>query len=246
MDATKNLPQDLQDKLEHALGSGLSESRKALRVLLDCANTDLKGQAASVLTPSGDDGLQFFESTDDKFTVSDFPTIPLGSSITGFVFLSGQSMALDDAQQSTHFYAEIDERSGFTTKEYLATPIVLGNNVLGVLTVANRSEQLENSMFSRDELILADKYSRLCALVLDHDNRVRRRTAATSDALRRIFSAEGGAAASGLAATPDGDAWAVELREQVQDALDAVSERDLELVRDLAERLAELASRDPS
>lgn len=248
MDGDQRLPQDLLEKLQHALESGLAESRKALRLLLEFANQDLRGQVASVLAPSGDDTLRFFESTDETFTAEDFPVVPIGSSIAGFVYLTGQSMGLDDAQQSSRFYAEIDERSGFHTKEYLAAPAVLGTNVLGVLTIANRSGNLDNPMFSGKELLLADKYAHMCALVLEHDNHIRRQSAATSSALREVFShaADDRSSKSDAGFASDSHSRASDLRAQVKDALEDITESDLELVRDLAERLADLASRDPA
>lgn len=241
-----SLPQELLDRLHEALGSGLTESRKALRLLLEFANRNLKGQVAGILTPAGEDSLRFFEATDDIFTASDFPLIPVGSSIAGFVFLSGQSMGLDDAQQSSHFYAEIDEKSGFHTKEYLATPVVLGRNVLGVLTIANRSEAMDNPMFSRGEFRLADQYAHLCALVLDHANQISRQTDATSDSLAKTFAGyNGDAATGGQSFMPDPHSPTSDLRAQVKEAMESLNERDLELVRDLAERLADLASQTP-
>ncbi len=245
-DITEHLPQDLLDRLQSALESGLTESRKTLRLLLEFANTDLDGQVTAVLTPAGDDALCFFEATSETFTAEDFPTVPIGSSIAGFVFLSGQSMGLADAQQSERFYAEIDDQSGFHTKEYLATPVVHGGNVLGVLTVANRSKQMDNPMFSGDELRMADRYASLCALLLNHDSHIRRQTAATTSTLREAFSKRGDDqfSGSGQSVTPEFRAQTSELQAQVSAALEGLTDHDLELVRDLAERLADLASRE--
>ena len=246
MDGDKRLPQELFDRLQDALGSGLTESRKALRLLLEFANKNLKGQVAGILTPVGEDSLRFFEATDETFIADDFPLVPVGSSIAGFVYLSGQSMGLDDAQQSSHFYAEIDEKSGFHTKEYLATPVVLGRNVLGVLTIANRSEPMENSMFSAAELRLADQYAHLCALVLDHDNQINRQTGATSQALAKTFAGYTGDQPPAGGFSSDSHSKTDDLRAQVKEALEDLHERDLELVRDIAERLADLAGQNPS
>lgn len=246
MDGDQPLPPDLLDKLQQVLESGLDESGKALRLLLQFANRDLKGQVASVLIPVDDDHLRFFESTDDTFTADDFPLVPMDSSIAGFVYLSGQSMGLDDAQQSARYYGDIDEQSGFNTKEYLATPVVLGENVLGVLTVANRSETLENPMFSGKELGLADTYAHLSALVLDHDNHIRRLTTATSKSLRRSLSSDGSLPDVGMSSGTGDDSRAGELRAQITQATHGLSERDLEIVRDLSEHLADLAAGRPS
>lgn len=242
MSGDGRLPEDLHERLQLALGLGLAESRKALRLLLESVNGDLKGQVASILTPVDADSLRFFESTSDVFRAEDFPVVPITSSIAGFVFLSGQSMGLDNAQQSSRFYAEIDERSGFHTKEYLATPVTLGKNVLGVLTVANRNEPLDNPLFTRAELLLADRYARLCGLVLDHEGHLRRHTAAMSAALDAFFAGDGDgrSPASDRFFGSGGQARVGDLRAQVKDALDLLAERDLELVRDLAERLSDL------
>jgi len=242
MDGDQDLPRELLDRLHDALGQSRAESGKALRTLLEFANRDLKGQVTSVLTPTDGDSLCFFASTDATFTAENFPVVPIGSSIAGFVYLSGQSMGLDDAQRSSHFYADIDEQSGFHTREYLAIPVVLGENVIGVMTVANRSEALENPMFSGEELRLAGKYARLCALVLDHDDHIRRQTGATEEALGQMIAGQGAAARAGpsIRRSRAGD-----LRAQVRQSLNGLGERDLELVRDLADRLAARESSGP-
>lgn len=247
MNGEKSLPPELLDGLHEAIALGLAGPGKALSLLLQSANQDLRGQVTALLTPVDDDRLQFFQSTDESFVAEDFPAVPIGSSIAGFVFLSGQSMALDDAQQSSRFYAEIDERSGFTTKEYLATPVILGTSILGVLTIANRSETVENPMFSSDELRLADRYAHLCAQLLDHDNQVRRLAKAASNSVAGIFAGfeatNNGAANQfgGDFSSQDGD-----LRAQISDALANLGPHDLELLRDLARRLGDLSSQDPS
>ena len=233
---------DLLGGLQAALQSGMTEARKALRLVLEFANEDLNGQVASLLVPAGDGGLRFLVSTSDTFVSDDFPTVPIGSSIAGFVFLSGQSMGLDDAKQSSRFYSDIDEKSGFQTKEYLATPVINGTSTLGVLTVANRNGPAEGAMFSTGELKLADRYAGLCALLLEHDIQMRRHTAVAAKALKDSLWGADGFQTGAF----DCQSRSRELQATIQEALNVLGEHDLELVRDMAERLADLSARRPS
>lgn len=238
--AHNNLPENLFEELSAAVQRPQEEAKKSLKLLLESANRDLGSQVVTILVPIDSESLQFYESTNDLFITESLPAIPVGSSIAGFVFLSGQSMGMDDARQSTHFYSQIDDRSGFTTKEYLATPIVAGSHVIGVLTAANRSQPMENPMFSGEELALADQYAKVCALIMGHENHLRRQTEATAEALRQIFHGHGHAhitqGASWMGS--DYESRKEEIQAQITEAISDLSERDLEILFDLAERLS--------
>lgn len=246
--ATGDLPEDMLGKMCAALEAGFSESKRALKLLLEHANKSLGGQAAAVLTPVDNDHLRFYEATDENFLSDDFPTVPIGASIAGYVFLSAQTVALDNAKESAKYYAEIDARSGFNTKEYLATPIIRGDVVIGVLTIANRSAQLEQPLFSGRELQLAERYADLCGLILEHVGQIREQTTATANALRASFSSvpDEEPTGAGQRMPLDDERNTGELRAQVNAVLGGLSCNDLELVRDLVERLADRNSVEPA
>lgn len=242
--ATGDLPEDMLGKMCAALEAEFLEAKRALKLLLEHANKSLGGQAAAVLTPVDNNHLRFYEATDEMFLSDDFPTVPIGASIAGFVFLSAQTVALEDAKESAKHYAEIDARSGFNTKEYLATPIIRGDVAIGVLTIANRSTQFEQPLFSGGELQLAERYANLCGLILEHVGQIREQTSATANALRASFSSVPAEEPIGVGQrmSLDDGRNTGELRAQVNAVLGGLTYNDLELVHDLVERLVDRSS----
>jgi GAF domain-containing protein len=236
------LPEGLSRRLQDALEQGSSASKGLLRLVLDAAKESLSGQAAVVLTPVNDHNLQFFQATDERFLADDFPKVPIASSIAGFVYLSGQTIALDNARESSRHYAEVDEKSGFVTVEYLAVPIVQEDSVLGVLTVANRGAG--QGPFSLNEIDLAALYADLCALLLMYEGSLGQQIAATREELRHLFfEAQGGATpGAGPTAPPGWERATEQLRARLNLALRELPHSDLELIYDLAARLTQTSA----
>ena len=238
--ARPTLPDDLARRLQDALDDRVSPARSGLRLLLGALREDLSGQVAVILAPADDDHLKFVEATDEAFLSADLPTVPVAASIAGFVFLSGQSMALDNARKSTRHYSQIDDRSGFVTQEYLAVPIVHDGEVIGVLTVANRSRPLEKPLFSAQEIQLAAHYADVCALLLSCETQIGRQIAETGEDLRRWFS---GGRNGRTEDAPGGPEHGIDgLRAQLHSAMRDLTAADLELVYDLTTRLSQPAS----
>ena len=239
--ARPKLPDDLAQRLQRALDDRVSPARSGLRLLLGALKEDLFGQAAVILAPGDADHLTFIEATDAAFLAGDLPDVPVATSIAGFVFLSGQSMALDNARKSARHYSEIDERSGFVTQEYLAVPIVQEGEVIGVLTVANRSQPLDEPLFSAQEIQLAAQYADICAPLLTCETNIGRQIAETGEDLRRWFSGTRNGREHGDASGGSEHGLEV-LRAQLHSATRDLTAADLELVFDLTTRLAQSAS----
>lgn len=240
-----NLPNDLSASLRRSLTTQALESKRALRGLLDNFNDQVKSQIAAILTKENDDRLTFLEATDEAFTKNDFPAVPIGASIAGFVFLSGQTIALDDAKSSERHYDQIDTQSGYVTHEYMAVPIVHDGATIGVLTAANRSDPLNRSMFSHSELRLAESYSDLCAVMLEHDRILRDQCEATEVAL--MFASDRSQSEVDDSAFSSGrEQSTARQRAQIAAASKRLSEKDLQLLLDLAERLVDAPSYDVS
>ena len=235
-------PQSLEalvDALRRSLTAQTSESDNALKQLLHQLNDELKSQVAAILTKLDDDQLHFVEATDEAFKQEDFPPVPIGKSIAGFVFLTGQTIALDDAKSSERHYDQIDAQSGYVTREYMAVPIVHAGATIGVLTVANRSAPLGQPMFARSEIRLAEVYADLCAVMLDHDRAVRAQCGATEAALAAALDGMSGGSPFEFDSGPaiSGQSGIASQRAQIASAVEQLSETDLELILDIAERL---------
>lgn len=107
--------------------------------LLKISAAEINSEEASVLVRDGDDGDLCFLSAIGK--VADHLKtlkVPAGKGIAGFVFSSGQPMALTDVGDEDSFYAEVDKQTGYSTQTILATPLRHDGEIIGVLEYVNR------------------------------------------------------------------------------------------------------------
>lgn len=93
--------------------------------------------------------------------------IPPGKGIAGFVFASGQPMAVADVHQESAFYAEVDRMTGYSTHTMLATPLQVDGETIGVLEFVNRSGRVPNEPFSPNEMDWAARFADAVAALVD-------------------------------------------------------------------------------
>lgn len=223
MDADDRIS-DLTKSLETALDQGKDAVRSILTSLLQTAADAMDATESSLFRPDENDHLYFYASTNAELMANkDIKPIPIGGSIAGFVYITGQTIAREDAGEAKDHFGEIDRAMKYKTREYMAAPVVSGDTVLGVMSVVNRREDSDLGKFTEDEIMLAERLGRACGVVLNHVDRVERQTEATKTALL-----EGSAV----------DSEAAAIRARIDMALGDLSDADLELIRDLSERLA--------
>lgn len=138
----KNLEEKLRKVIETIdAANALTEPlTKPIENLLELSAASLKSEEASVIVRNGDEGELIFLTATGK--VADQLTgmkIPAGKGIAGFVFSSGQPVAIADAGEDETFYAEVDRKTGYTTQNILATPLRYNGEIIGVLEYVNRT-----------------------------------------------------------------------------------------------------------
>lgn len=107
--------------------------------LLRVTASEMNSEEASVLIREGDRGdLRFLSAIGRVADQLKNLRVPAGKGIAGFVFSSGQPMAVADAGEEESFYAEVDKQTGFSTQTILATPLRHNGEVIGVLEYINR------------------------------------------------------------------------------------------------------------
>lgn len=229
MDADDRIS-DLTESLEKALDQGKDAVRSILTSLLQTAADAMDATESSLFRPDENDHLYFYASTNaDLMANPDIKPIPIGGSIAGFVYITGQTIAREDAGEAKDHFGEIDRAMKYKTREYMAAPVVSGDSVLGVMSVVNRRESSDLGKFTEGEIMLAERLGRACGVVLNHVDRVERQTEATKTALQD---------GAGM------DSEAAAIRARIDMALGDLSDADLELIRDLSERLAGASPED--
>ncbi|CAN5598063.1 hypothetical protein BH18ACI1_BH18ACI1_16500 [soil metagenome] len=143
------MSEKLNDKLEEKLRSiietidaanALTEPvTHSIEHLLRISASELNSEEASVIVRDGDDGDMKFLAAIGKVAGQLLNLkIPAGKGVAGFVFSSGQPMALTDVGEDDSFYAEVDKQTGYSTKTILATPLRYNGEIIGVLEYVNR------------------------------------------------------------------------------------------------------------
>lgn len=135
-------------------------------LLRQAANNMGSGEASVIVRDSSKGGLKFLVAIGEVADKLMKLKIPQGKGIAGFVFSSGQPMAVSDVGQEETFYAEVDKKTGYSTQTILATPLRVDGEVVGVLEFVNRiSEQQEP--FTPDEMDIAAHYAEAIATLVD-------------------------------------------------------------------------------
>lgn len=148
-----------------ALTEPLSDS---IKNLLEITARSMNSEEASVIVRDGDEGDLIFMSAIGQ--VADQligMRIPAGKGIAGFVFSSGQPMAVTDVGQEETFYAEVDKKTGYTTQTILATPLRYKDEVIGVLEYVNRVGDPPYKGFTPDEMDKAAIFAEAIASLIN-------------------------------------------------------------------------------
>lgn len=166
--------QDLNAKLQrlietidiaNLLTAPLTES---INSLLTISAAEVSSEEASVLVSDGTDGdLRFLTAIGSVADQLVDMTIPAGKGIAGFVFSSGQPMAVADVVGEETFYAEVDRKTGYSTQTLLATPLRYDGEVIGVLEYVNRRGEPPYEPFTPEEMDKAAIYAEAVASLVN-------------------------------------------------------------------------------
>jgi GAF domain-containing protein len=64
--------------------------------------------------------------------------IPVDKGIAGYVAMTGQPIAVSDVQQDTRFLQDFAQSTGYVPSSILATPLIYGDRVIGVMQVLDK------------------------------------------------------------------------------------------------------------
>jgi signal transduction protein with GAF and PtsI domain len=142
--------------------------KRSIENLLTLAAASVGSDEASVIVRDGNKGgLKFLVAIGEVAEKVLKIRIPPGKGIAGFVFSSGQPMAVADVAAEETFWAEVDRKTGFLTETILATPLRAGGEIVGVLEFVNRLGDPPYEPFSPDEMDKAAHYADAIATLVD-------------------------------------------------------------------------------
>lgn len=141
---------------------------RSIQNLLRLAARSIGTDEASVLVRDGEQGgLKFMVALGSVADKLLDVKIPPGVGIAGFVFASGQPMAVDDVAQAEGFYGKVDEMTNYSTQTILATPLRVGEETVGVLEFINRIGEAPYQPYTPDEMDQAAHFADAIATLVD-------------------------------------------------------------------------------
>jgi two-component system phosphate regulon sensor histidine kinase PhoR len=89
-------------------------------------------------------------------------TLPLGSSIAGYVAQSGEPVIVEDIEEDRRFHREA--KSHYKSKSLLCVPLKVKNEILGVLNITDKTGE---ESFNRQDLKLLTTFASQAAMAID-------------------------------------------------------------------------------
>jgi GAF domain-containing protein len=208
-----------------------SPLKRSIVNLLHVAGDAMGSDEASVLVRDGNlGGLKFLAAIGEVADKLMPVRIPPGKGIAGFVFASGQPVAIADVAQEETFYAEVDRATGYSTQTILATPLSVEGETVGVLEFVNRLGEPPYQPFTPEEMDKAAHFADAIATLVDAHE--------TAGLVETLFERSVRAGEKG--APKRGEKVSRELLEWLDEVRSAPEHRDLLL---LALRLRDIAGR---
>jgi GAF domain-containing protein len=127
--------------------------------------------------------------------------IPLNKGIAGYVAMTGQAIAVSNVLQDARFNADFAKSTGYVPDSILAAPLLLGEQVIGVLEVLDK---LQATSFGMHDMELMGLFAQQAALAIRESQHLERISDALRQGLWRLASDAG---------LPDGSALLAALEE---------------------------------
>jgi transcriptional regulator with GAF, ATPase, and Fis domain len=225
-------------------------ARAVLRSVVEATVALFEAEAASIaLYDQATDRLVFEVAAGEQGQGVIGVTIRPDQGIAGYVFTSGQALALSDVASDPRFGRAVAERTAYLPRSIVAVPLVDDHETIGVLEVLDKRSQ---AAFSLRDIELAAVFARQAAVAISA-SRVERDLASLIRAtLGDLAASSGGAsdaaieelvrgATARIGGDDDSRLWA--LVEQVA-RIRKIDPDRLELVSDILEAVARQSERE--
>jgi len=90
-------------------------------------------------------------------------SVPLGKGIAGYVAMTGQPIAISNLQQDARFNKDFAQSTGYVPRSILATPLLRGDQVIGVMEVLDK---IDAPSFGMQDMDLLGIFARQAAIAI--------------------------------------------------------------------------------
>ena len=151
-----------------------------LTTIMSIVTSELHCEEGSILFYDEEHNeLEFFTAVGETGKDLETDRFPADKGIAGRALRELTTQIVNDVESSPDFYGDIDEEHSFKTKSILATPLVSGEEIVGVIEAINKIEgqfdKEDGQILAAiaDEVALAVKHTRLFEYVVDSYCKIR-------------------------------------------------------------------------
>lgn len=111
--------------------------------------------------------------------------LPIDKGIAGYVAMTGQPIAISNVLQDARFNQDFAESTGYVPDSILATPLVWGENVIGVMSVLDK---IEAPAFGMEDMELLGIFANQAAVAIAQSQQVDQLTQALIHGIGDLLS----------------------------------------------------------
>jgi signal transduction histidine kinase len=162
--------------------SSTHDLTRLLQAVVDVACELTHSEAASIMLFDPASGELRFEAAPD-FQRSSLKTIsvPLESSVAGWIFTHARPMVLQDAASDPRVYREVDKTLQSQTKSLLGVPLLIKQKPIGVIEAINKEN---NDHYTEDDLNVLETLAGQAAIAIENARLVRKLQDANAELMR--------------------------------------------------------------
>ena len=184
----ERLAEDLREALTQAaaaavIASPVSHSRLLEMIVETAANVIFARSAALFLIDEEAQELTFEVALGPKAKEVKELRVPLGHGVAGLVAVSGQPMAVSDAQSDPRSDKGIPERTGLKPQSILCMPLLYGDRTIGVLELLDKEGA---TSFSADDMQDLGFFANQAAVAIEQSRASRSMAALLVEVLQGI------------------------------------------------------------
>ena len=186
-----NLYQTVSSALAH-----VGDLHELLNSIMSIVTSELYCEEGSVLMHDEDNNeFEFFTAVGETGKDLERVRFPADKGIAGRALKERRTLVVNEVESSPDFYGSIDEEHGFKTESVLATPLISGEEIVGVIEAINKigdegfdKEDAQILSAIADEVALAVKNARLFDYVVDSYCKIRQGQHSCKDCERPLKS----------------------------------------------------------
>lgn len=140
------------------------DSSLLLQMIIDVACELTQSETASILLHDSSTGeLRFAVTPDNQRDTLSQISVPLDSSLAGWIFKNSRPMVIQDASTDPRIYRDVDRILDFQTHSILGVPLIVRDKPIGVLEVLNKNQQAN---YTEDDLAVLETLASQAAIAI--------------------------------------------------------------------------------